>query len=42
MTTIIAILIALGFLGSPQEFHELDQPQQDELTSIVIIDDVNN
>lgn len=41
MEILIALLIALGLLGSPEDFNNLDQQNQDELIEIVIMDDVN-
>ncbi len=41
MTTIITILIALGLIGTPEEFHTLEQQEQDKLIEIVIMDEVN-
>lgn len=41
MATIIALLIGLGLVGSPEEFNTLDQQQQNELIEIVIVDDIN-
>jgi len=42
MATIIAVLIALGLIGTPEEFNSLDEQQQQELTEIVIMDEVNS
>ncbi len=41
MTAIIALIIALGFLNSPEEFYNLNQQQQDDLIEIVIVDDMD-
>lgn len=35
---IIATLIALGFIGSPSDFHDLSTQEQADLTEIVIDD----
>lgn len=42
MTTIIALLMALGLITSPGNFDNLNQTQQDELTQQVIITDEVN
>jgi|GEM_PF-5817439 len=39
MTTIIAILISLGLVGTEADFNTLDQVQQNELIEIVIVDE---
>lgn len=41
MTTIIAILMALGLILSPGDFKNLDVDQQEELMEIVITDETN-
>ena len=41
MTTIIAILMALGLIFSPGNFESLDQSQQDELMEVIITEETN-
>ncbi len=41
MAIIIAILISLGLTGSVGEFNSLNEQQQNELTEIVIVEDLD-
>lgn len=41
MAAIIALLISLGLVGSPQEFNNLSDGEQQNLVNIVITDDVD-
>ncbi len=41
MTTIIALIISLGLIGSPEAFNDLPENEQQELVDIVIAEDEN-
>lgn len=41
MTAIIAALIVLGLIGSPQEYNDLSEQEKKEYTEIIIMDDVH-
>ncbi len=41
MTLIITLLLLMGLITSPEEFNNLSQAEQTELTNIIINDDMD-
>lgn len=41
MAAIIALLISLGLIGSPQEFNDLSDGEQQNLVNIVNMEDID-